>query len=226
MPTNLLKRSVTGCSLSCQAMGDTFVNLRRLWKPTRGRSSLQASSRLLSWLSRHGGFLALAALAGAALVQQNGYLSADFGNSKQVTARPWSNVTAIDGDSLRAANEEIRLVGIDAPELFQTCRDERGGEWACGREAHALLRAFLSHGRVECAAASKDRYGRTLAICSAGPVIDVGEAMVRAGYAVDFMSGGYRGAEAEARAEKRGIWRGTFERPQDWRRRNPQGSRH
>ena len=219
-------RSVTVCPLSCQAMGDTFFNLRRVWKPTRGRSSRQASSRLLSWLSRYGGFLALAGLAGAALLQQNGYLSADFGNSKQVTARPWSNVTSIDGDSLRTANEEIRLVGIDAPELSQTCRDERGTEWSCGREAHARLRALLSRGRVECISTSKDRYGRTLAICSAGPVVDVGEAMVRAGYAVDFMSGGYRGAEAEARAEKRGIWRGTFEPPQDWRRSNPQHSRH
>ena len=34
-----------------------------------------------------------------------------------------------------------------------------------------------------------------------------------------FMGGGYGVAEAEARAEKRGIWRGSFDRPQDWRRR-------
>jgi endonuclease YncB( thermonuclease family) len=41
--------------------------------------------------------------------------------------------------------------------------------------------------------------------------------MVRAGYAVDFMGGRYRSAEAEARADKRGIWRGSFERPEQWR---------
>ena len=51
-----------------------------------------------------------------------------------------------------------------------------------------------------------------------------GEAMVRAGYAVDFMSGGNRAAEAEARTEKRGIWRGIFERPKDWRRHNRRGA--
>ena len=27
--------------------------------------------------------------------------------------------------------------------------------------------------------------------------------------------------EAEAEAAKRGIWRGTFERPSDWRQANP-----
>ena len=43
--------------------------------------------------------------------------------------------------------------------------------------------------------------------------------MVRAGYAVNFMEGRYSGAEAEARSAKRGIWRGSFERPQEWRRR-------
>ena len=95
---------------------------------------------------------------------------------------------------------------------------------ACGREAHALLYALLSRGRVSCSSSAKDRYGRTLAICSAGPVADVGEAMVRAGYAVDFMSGGNRAAEAEARTEKRGIWRGIFERPKDWRRHNRRGA--
>ena len=43
---------------------------------------------------------------------------------------------------------------------------------------------------------------------------------MRAGYAIDFMKGGYGAAEAEARAAKRGIWRGEFERPGDWRAKN------
>jgi hypothetical protein len=34
----------------------------------------------------------------------------------------------IDGDSLRTGSEEIRPVGIDAPELRQTCRDGQGSE--------------------------------------------------------------------------------------------------
>jgi endonuclease YncB( thermonuclease family) len=48
--------------------------------------------------------------------------------------------------------------------------------------------------------------------------------MVRDGYAIDL--GGpanhpYRDAEDEARSAKRRIWRGTFERPSDWRQANP-----
>lgn len=87
------------------------------------------------------------------------------------------------------------------------------------REPHAHLRGLVSRRTVDCLAKSKDQYGRTLATCSAGPVPDSVAAMVRAGYAVDFMRGGHGAPEAEARAEKRGIWRGSFERPQDWRRR-------
>lgn len=129
------------------------------------------------------------------------------------------SATAIDGDTLRSSNDEIRVVGIDAPELFQTCRDEQGRDWACGREAHSFLQALVSRGALACTSNSTDRYGRKLATCSAGPIADVGEAMVRGGHAVNFMDGRYEAAEAEARGAKRGIWRGSFERPQDWRRR-------
>ncbi|MGG2475553.1 thermonuclease family protein, partial [Rhizobium sp. BR5] len=40
----------------------------------------------------------------------------------------------IDGDTLSKGSERFRLLGIDAPELAQTCL--RGGEsWPCGAEA-------------------------------------------------------------------------------------------
>jgi endonuclease YncB( thermonuclease family) len=48
--------------------------------------------------------------------------------------------------------------------------------------------------------------------------------MVREGFAVDYMRGGYKAAEAEARAAKRGIWAGEFDRPQDYRRQHPRRS--
>jgi len=165
-----------------------------------------------------------AAVVGAALVVVALAYTADhffpgrLGNSAPRVTHALS-ATAIDGDSLRVGGQEIRLIGIDAPELLQTCRDEDDRQWACGREAHVHLRSLVSRGSVNCVTRSKDQYGRTLATCSAGGVADIGQAMVRAGYAVNFMSGGYQAAEAEARGEKRGIWRGTFERPQEWRRR-------
>jgi len=138
--------------------------------------------------------------------------------------RPASSARAsvIDGDTLRVGGERIRLLGIDAPELSQTCRDEAGREWLCGREARDRLNALVGQGEVNCATNSLDRYGRALATCSAGPVADIGASLVREGYAIDYGRGpiNYRSAEAEARAARRGIWRGEFERPQDWRERH------
>jgi endonuclease YncB( thermonuclease family) len=160
----------------------------------------------------------VAALFAAALAYLSGYLPA--GNSAPRVS--YGSATAVDGDSLRVGGDEIRLIGIDAPELLQTCSDAAGRQWACGREAQARLRGLLARGAVDCVARSKDQYGRTLANCSAVGVADIGHAMVRDGYAVNFLSGGYQATEAEARADKRGIWRGAFEPPQDWRRRQQQ----
>jgi endonuclease YncB( thermonuclease family) len=204
-------------------MGDTSYTGRKTWEAPRrhppkrmGRhtAGTRGAPAAFQW-SRYGGFIALAALAAGAILLHNGYLPPSLGNRE----------TAIDGDSLRTAGKQIRLTGIDAPELFQTCRDEHGGEWACGRHAHAFLRALVSRGTLTCTPNGTDRYGRTLATCSAGPVADVSDAMVRAGFAINFMNGGYQAAEAEARTAKRGIWSGEFERPQDWRRRHPRGER-
>jgi endonuclease YncB( thermonuclease family) len=128
-------------------------------------------------------------------------------------------VSVTDGDTLRMGRERIRILGIDAPELSQICRDEAGRQWACGREARERLRTLIGQNEVSCVHDSLDRYGRTLAICSAGAITDIGEALVREGYAVEYSFGRarYRSAEAEARVSRRGIWRGNFERPQDWR---------
>lgn len=137
-----------------------------------------------------------------------------------------TGVRAVDGDTLRAGDQRIRLIGIDAPEKDQTCRDARGQSYACGAAAAARLAALVAQGNVACAGQGHDRYGRTLAVCSAGGVADIGGALVREGYAVSFMDGDgrYAAAEAAARDEGLGLWRGAFERPADWRRRNrPQG---
>jgi endonuclease YncB( thermonuclease family) len=71
---------------------------------------------------------------------------------------------------------------------------------------------------------STDRYGRNIAVCQAGGR-DLGEEMVRSGFATVIDRRGqanpYRGAQEEARAGKRGLWAGTFDRPGDWRRAHP-----
>ena len=138
---------------------------------------------------------------------------------------PDANIVSIDGDTLRAGNgEEYRIFGIDAPELKQTCEEADGKEWLCGRAAKVRLTKLIGGGRVTCEVKSTDRYGRNIAQCSAAGVADLGEALVRDGYAIDL--GGktgyaYADAESEAREAKRGIWRGTFQRPGEWRQDNP-----
>jgi endonuclease YncB( thermonuclease family) len=138
---------------------------------------------------------------------------------------PGAKIVSTDGDSLRAADGvEYRIFGIDAPELHQTCSEANGKSWLCGRAAKAKLTTLLNRGNVNCEVRAKDRYGRVVATCSADGVPDIGEAMVRDGYAIDLGGAAgnpYREAEAEAQAVKRGIWRGTFDRPSDWRQVNP-----
>jgi endonuclease YncB( thermonuclease family) len=133
-----------------------------------------------------------------------------------VTGKP----KIVDGDSLEIAGQQIRLHGIDAVEAAQTCRDP-GGEWRCGFEATAALAFFIAGNWVTCIERDRDRYGRTVATCYAGGIggPDIGRQMVREGWALAYrrFSTDYVAEEDEARANRRGIWRGDFVPPWDWR---------
>lgn len=133
------------------------------------------------------------------------------------TATITAPATVVDGDTLRVGSNRIRLVGVDAPEMMQTCRDSSGRSYFCGRTARERLVALVSGSPVTCASQGLDRYGRTLAICASSRSADLGETLVREGHAVSYR-GGYRFTELGARFGGRGLWRGDFERPSDWRR--------
>lgn len=138
---------------------------------------------------------------------------------------PDADIVSVDGDSLRAGDgAKYRIFGIDAPELKQSCKKANGDDWLCGRAAKVKLTKLIKAGNVTCTIKDTDRYGRNVAMCSADGVPDIGETLVREGYAIDL--GGktgyaYANAEREAREAKRGIWRGTFQRPSAWRQDNP-----
>ena len=121
---------------------------------------------------------------------------------------------ASDGDSIRLNGDRIRLLGIDAPELDQTCTDAHGREWQCGQRAKERMAALLSGGEVRCLSRRRDRYGRALATCTVNGT-DIAATMVSEGLAVSYND--YVNEEALARASRRGIWAGTFVRPRDWR---------
>ena len=122
-----------------------------------------------------------------------------------------------DGDSLTIAGERFRLFGIDAPEFDQTCT--RGGvQWACGQEAADRLANLVTGKEVRCVPTGEDAYGRTVARCTVG-TIDVNRVMVATGFAVAFRkySTEYVSAEETARANRRGMWAGTFAMPAEVR---------
>ncbi|HVW94071.1 MAG TPA: thermonuclease family protein [Devosia sp.] len=123
--------------------------------------------------------------------------------------------TAVDGDTLRLEGRRVRLLGVDAPELAQTCRGADGPEWPCGTAAQALMRQLLGRGATSCVPDGRDRYGRVLARCTTDGE-DVAALMVKAGLAIS--AGGYLIEEQQARAGRAGIWAGDFMAPAAWRR--------
>ncbi|MDR6954073.1 endonuclease YncB(thermonuclease family) [Ancylobacter sp. 3268] len=132
-------------------------------------------------------------------------------------------VRVADGDSFEIGGERVRLEGIDAPELHQSCGAPEA-PWPCGERARqALQQAVAAAGKdgvtsgVTCRPVDDDRYGRAVSICTAGGR-DLGARMVREGWAVA-TSYAYRSEEAAARAAGRGIWSGPFELPADFRAR-------
>ncbi len=123
---------------------------------------------------------------------------------------------AIDGDTLFRSGERMRLLGIDAPEMSQTCTVD-ALPVPCGRHARAALAELVKRG-VSCRSRSRDAYGRALVTCRTREG-DVSERMVALGHAI--AAGCCRAQEVEARRARRGLWAGSFERPGDWRRAHP-----
>ena len=128
-------------------------------------------------------------------------------------------VRVIDADTLDVDGTRVRLFGIDAVEKNQMCQDRAGEDWPCGRQATEKLAAALDGQTVRCQVQDTDRYGRAVSVCEAGGK-DINHWVVGNGWAVAYTrySRDYEQAEAEARAEKAGIFAGSFVPPEDWRR--------
>ena len=132
-----------------------------------------------------------------------------------ITGKP----RVIDGDTIEIAGERIRLHGIDAPESKQTCTDKDGKEWRCGQDATFALANLIQNHWITCKGDGRDRYGRLIAVCFAGPY-DLNAMMVQRGWALAYRrySSEYVDEEADAKANKDGLWRGEFVPPWEWRR--------
>jgi len=122
-----------------------------------------------------------------------------------------------DGDTLTVGGERVRLLGVDAPELKQTCR-RADDDYPCGRVSREALVGLIAGRDVSCLADKRDRYRRLLGRCRANGT-DLNGELIRSGWAVAY-GAEYRDLERDARARGEGLWAGSFETPRDWRTRH------
>lgn len=143
---------------------------------------------------------------------------AEIGLSSLALATP--SLRVIDGDTLVLDGEHVRLNGIDAPEMAQTCRSARGKETRCGKDAKAALEKLVAAGHVECRGTEQDAYGRRLATCYANGR-DINAQMVRLGHAFAFRkySLAYVAEEELARRDHAGLFAGKAQAPWEFRAR-------
>lgn len=134
----------------------------------------------------------------------------------------------VDGDTLDFSGRLVRLFGIDALEIDQACGVD-GRYWACGKEAHWAALNRVSPHWVTCvvtAGASAEGGaergdGSVAAVCylAGAGQFDLNAWLVEQGWAFADrdVTEDYVAAEDAARRAGRGLWRGTFVTPWDWR---------
>ncbi|MEQ1718696.1 MAG: thermonuclease family protein [Hyphomicrobium sp.] len=178
------------------------------------RNTLSSSLERVIQLARSWACQLFGALIFSALVAAlNPVLALPLGDAPIAGA-----AAVIDGDTLDIAGERVRLQGIDAPEMAQTCKSAAGTDWACGREAQKKLIDLTQGQTVACDRKGQDKYARTLAVCFVEGE-DINAILVKAGLARAFVkySQDYVVEEADARSTGAGLWQGDSVAPWDFR---------
>ena len=126
----------------------------------------------------------------------------------------------IDGDTIHIENNKIRLHGIDAPELNQNC-NYKNKDWECGQQSKKYLIQLIDSNAVNCQVIGIDRYKRYIGICYVNK-LNINKMMVKNGWAIAYRyySKDYTDEEFIAKKIKVGIWKGEFEEPYIFRKKN------
>ncbi|MBU2993919.1 thermonuclease family protein [Octadecabacter sp. 1_MG-2023] len=127
-------------------------------------------------------------------------------------------VHVVDGDTFHVGDARVRLHGIDAPEVDQTCTHPQRGEWACGAFVRDELRDRFEGQIATCEEVDVDRYGRIVGRC----FIDgrnVNEIIVSDGLAEAYRqySMDYDLAEKAAQVRGLGLWSSDMQTPAEFR---------
>lgn len=131
-------------------------------------------------------------------------------------------VRVIDGDTIDVGAIRVRLFGIDAPEMSQTCRKkdakDQGGLWRCGVWVRDELRKRISGRKAICENRGIDRYGRVIGVCRVDGQ-DIARELVRDGLAFAYRrySMDYVGVEKAAEGSQRGLWGSIVQTPEKFR---------
>jgi len=134
-----------------------------------------------------------------------------------------ANSTVRDGGTIDVGGVTYRLGGIDAPAPDQGCIDDHADSWACGAEARDQLTSLIGSRDVRCEDLGPDTtYNKWhLGVCTAGnDDTSLNQLLVRRGLAINIASaaaGRFGGDETEAKNNRRGLWKGCFVAPQDFR---------
>ncbi len=133
-----------------------------------------------------------------------------------VAGSPYPVLRVIDGDTIAVGidgtSESVRLIGIDTPEL-----NDPGGPQCYAEEALRHLTELTQSGTVllvpDESQGARDRHGRLLAYITRPDGADLGEAMLRDGYALEYQyaapyarQAAYEAAQTEAMQARRGLW--------------------
>ncbi len=131
-------------------------------------------------------------------------------------------IRVIDADTWDVGGTRVRLHGIDAPELDQTCEDASGTAWSCGAWVTQEVRKNFGGKRAVCERRDTDRYGRVVASCMVEGS-DAGELIVQAGLALAYRkySDDYVEAENKAAAARIGLHAGKVQAPWLYRAQAP-----
>jgi endonuclease YncB( thermonuclease family) len=134
-----------------------------------------------------------------------------------------------DGSTIQLADVTYRLDGINAPELDQICIDEHADAWACGAEARDQLAKLIGDREVRCNDLGPGPYKkRHIGICTVeGESTSLNQLVVRQGFALNFepyARGRFKEDETGAKENRRGLWKGCFVAPQEFRRGQKDGA--
>ena len=119
----------------------------------------------------------------------------------------------IDGDTIHIGKNKIRLHGIDAPEINQTC-EKNNITWLCGENATNALVNIINSQKIICNIKDIDQYNRYIGVCFVNN-LNMNKYMVINGWAIAYRyySKDYIEVENIAKRKKVGIWQGYFQEP-------------